>query len=142
MDNNLNTLNNSTSIDQTSSDNQYDVLPVKASYNMSNSEFGLIVLMLALILITLILICIASNLKSNFKKKMGNLGVVVVSVNGKKQICINNSLNPMFHPAPIDLRTTSFMNIATALPEYVTFLKNSEFEKFKIFLIYSCKSII
>ena len=92
----------------------YEVLPYRLSYSMSTSEFGLIVLMLALILVTLFLICIASNLKSNFKKKMGSLGVVVVNVNGKKQVCVNSALNTVFQP-PVDFRTTSFMNVQ--LPE-------------------------
>ena len=96
------------------SEHPYEVAPYRLAYSMSTSEFGLIVLMLALILITLFLICIASNLKSNFKRKMGSLGVVVVNVNGKKQVCVNSHLNTVFQP-PVDFRTTSFMNVQ--LPE-------------------------
>ena len=94
-------------------DNQYEVSPYRISYSMSTSEVGLIVLMIGLIFITLILICIASNLKSNFKEKMESLGVVLVNVNGEKQICINNHLNTMFTPVDLNqhLRTTSFMNV-------------------------------
>lgn len=127
MDDLHNLLHNAT--DQT--DNEYEVQPYRVAYSMSSSELGLILLVLFLIFMTLILICIASNLKSSFKKKMSNLGVVVMSVNGKKQVCIQNNLNSVFQ-APVDLRTTSFMNVH--LSEYVSFVLILKLLKlFKIF---------
>lgn len=133
MNKELNVLHNTTELDN-QYDDVYKVTPYRISYSMSTSEFGIIVLMLALILITLILICIASNLKTSFKKKMANLGVVVLNVNGKKKAVFQNQFNALFQ-APVDLtnlRTTSFMNVA--LPEYVlhVFKLNLKFKYIRI----------
>jgi len=108
----LDILQNTTEVDN---HELYKVTPYRLSYSMSTSEYGIIILMLALIFITLILICIASNLKSSFKNKMANLGVVAVNVNGQKKILFQNNFNSLFQ-APVDLRTTSFMNVALPDP--------------------------
>lgn len=114
----LNRSSTTTNLDNQIDDDLYKVQPYRLAYSMSSSEFGIIVLMLVCIFITLILICIASNLKSSFKRKMQTLGVVAMNVNGKKKIVFQNNNFSSIFQSPLDLRTTSFMNVNTvALPE-------------------------